>query len=143
MHLLDSLGRSGIPYVACLHEQGAGYAAIGYAQMTGKLGVVLTTSGPGATNCITPCAAAWTDSVPVLFISGQAKSDTLSHGQRSRGQQEIWIIQMVKPITKGAEQYKSGSYLMYSMPYIVKTALDGRRGPCWISIPLDVQADSA
>src|SRR5512138_1628970 len=77
MHLVDSLGKSGLKAVSCLHEQGAGFAAIGYAMSRNGLGVCLTTSGPGATNAVTPCAAAWMDSVPVLFISGQARSDSL------------------------------------------------------------------
>src|SRR3989304_8858719 len=68
--LVDALGYSSLKAVCCLHEQGAGFAAVAYAQHRG-FGVCLTTSGPGATNAMTPCLAAWMDSVPVLFISGQ------------------------------------------------------------------------
>src|SRR5512139_1642178 len=86
--LVDALGQSGLKAVACLHEQGAGYAAVGYAQHRG-FGVCLVTSGPGATNAMTPCLAAWVDSVPVLFISGQVMVKWLApHGMRSRGTQE-------------------------------------------------------
>lgn len=141
MHLVDSLGRSGIPYVACLHEQGAGYAALGYAQVTGKVGVCLVTSGPGATNAVTPCAAAWVDSVPVLFISGQANSKTLAQGQRSRGQQEIGIIEMVDPICKYCGEPFEGEMVMVALDDMFETCLDGRPGPCWLSVPLDVQAE--
>jgi acetolactate synthase-1/2/3 large subunit len=141
MHLVDSLGRSGIPYVAMTSEQGAGYAAIGYAQATGKVGVCLTTSGPGATNAVTPCAAAWVDSVPVLFISGQANSKTLAHGQRSRGQQEIGIIPMVESVTKSALEVHPGSPTAKVVEAMMDTCLYQRPGPCWLSVPLDVQAE--
>jgi len=148
MHLVDSLGRSGLNAVACLHEQGAGYAAIGYAMARNSLGVCLVTSGPGATNAITPCAAAWTDSAPVLFISGQARSDTLigDTGLRTRGIQEVDIIPMVKGITKqsaqaGTSGKVSGRLLGFLFTSMIETALANRPGPCWLSIPLDVQAE--
>ena len=60
MHLVDSLGKSGLRHISALHEQGAGFMALGYAQQRKGLGVCLVTSGPGATNALTPCAAAWT-----------------------------------------------------------------------------------
>ena len=68
--LVDALGASGLRAVCCLHEQGCGYAAVGYAQYHG-FGVCLVTSGPGISNCATPIAAAWVDSVPILVVSGQ------------------------------------------------------------------------
>src|SRR5512147_1792056 len=73
MFLVDALGRSGLKHVSAIHEQGAGFMALGYAMATGRLGVCLTTSGPGVTNAMTACLAAWMESVPVLFISGQAR----------------------------------------------------------------------
>src|SRR3972149_12218057 len=102
MHLVDSLGKSGLQHISALHEQGAGFMALGYAQQRKGLGVCLVTSGPGATNALTPCAAAWMDSIPVLFVSGQAKSTPLigDSGLRVRGVQEVDIISMVRPITK-------------------------------------------
>jgi len=139
-YLVDALGRSGLNAVSCLHEQGAGFAALGYAQIRNGLGVCLVTSGPGATNAVTPCAAAWTDSVAVLFISGQARSDTLigDSGLRTRGIQEVDIVPMVIPITK--EAYQSW-FTIENLPGIIDRCLSGRRGPCWLSIPLDVQAE--
>ena len=141
--LVDSLGRSGLRYVACLHEQGAGFAALGYAMQRGGLGVCLVTSGPGATNALTPCAAAWMDSVPVLFISGQARSDSLigDTGLRTRGIQEVDIISMVRPITKGAARYLNGKQLLSFVSFWVHTCLDNRPGPCWLDVPLDVQSE--
>jgi len=139
--LVDALGRSGLNHVSMLHEQGAAYAAVAYGMMNG-LGVCLTTSGPGATNAITGCAAAWVDSAPVLFISGQARSDTLigDSGLRTRGQQEVDIIEMVKGITKGARMLPSGECdpMVQVMIDVCKMR---RPGPCWIDVPLDVQAE--
>jgi acetolactate synthase-1/2/3 large subunit len=141
MHLVDSLGRSGIPYVAMTSEQGAGYAAIGYAQATGKVGVCLTTSGPGATNAVTPCAAAWVDSVPVLFISGQSNSKTLANGQRSSGQQEICTIEIVRAITRYSAEPREGANSFAWLKAAFQKIQEGRPGPAWLSIPLDTQAE--
>ena len=93
MYLVDALGRSGLQHVSMTSEAGAGFAAIGYAMAHG-LGVVLTTSGPGALDAVGACGAAWMDSVPVLFISGNARSDTLigDTGLRTRGNQEVDIV---------------------------------------------------
>ena len=142
-HLVDSLGRSGLKRVSVLHEQGAGFMACGYAQQSGKLGVCLVTSGPGATNAITPCWAAWVDSIPVLFISGQANSWTLigDSGLRSRGVQEVDIISLVKPITKWAHRLTSDHIPSKWMISLIKCAFQNRPGPCWLDIPLDTQAE--
>jgi len=140
MHLNDSLGQSGINYVPMLHEQGAGYAAMGHAMITGKTAVCLVTSGPGATNAVTPCASAWVDSIPVLFISGQAPSDMLSDGQRCKGPQEIDIVHIVEPITKVSFEPISSKAALISIGQLFNLCTEGRPGPCWLSIPLDVQA---
>ena len=140
MHLNDSLGQSGINYVPMLHEQGAGYAAMGHAMMTGKTAVCLVTSGPGATNAVTPCANAWVDSAPVLFISGQAPSDMLADGQRCKGPQEIDITSMVMDTVKVAHESNDPALIMYWVDQLFNKCTEGRPGPCWLSIPLDVQA---
>ncbi len=142
--LVDALGRSGLKRVSCLHEQGAGFAAIGYAMARGGLGVCLVTSGPGATNAITPCAAAWMDSVPVLFISGQARSDGLigDTGLRTRGVQEVDTIALVKPITKGLFRLvPQWEYNIKWAKRLAEICLSDRPGPCWLDVPLDVQAE--
>ena len=143
MHLNDSLGQSGLIYVTHLHEQGAGFAAVGHANYTGKTAVCLVTSGPGATNAITPCAHAWVDSVPVLFISGQAPSTMLvrDSGLRCRGPQEVGIIEMVRPITKAAGELIKGVPVVKMVQYYLEVCQSGRKGPCWLSVPLDVQAE--
>ncbi len=142
MHLVDSLGSSGIEYVCCLHEQAAAIAAEAYGQHTNDIGVVLTTSGPGATNAITGVTAGWIDSTPMLVISGQAKRADLvgDTGVRQIGSQEVQIIDMVKPITKYAVQVMEPTEIRYHMERAYMEATTGRPGPVWLSIPLDVQA---
>ena len=142
MHLDDSIGRSGIQYICTLHEQAAAIAAEAYAQHTNKIGVCLTTSGPGATNAITGVTAGWIDSTPMFIISGQAKRVDLvgDSGVRQIGSQEVQIIDMVKPITKYAVQVMEPSEIRYHMERAYHEATSGRPGPVWLSIPLDVQA---
>ena len=142
MHLVDSLGNSGIDYVCCLHEQAAAIAAEAYGQHTNNIGVVLTTSGPGATNAITGVTAGWIDSTPMFLISGQAKRADLigDTGVRQIGSQEVQIIDIVKPITKYAVQVMDPQEIRYHMERAYHEAVTGRPGPVWLSIPLDVQA---
>src|SRR3990172_9301298 len=97
--LVDALGASGLRAVCCLHEQGCGYAAVGYAQYHG-FGVALVTSRPGVTNILTPVLAAWVDSSALLVISGQVKRKWLAlDDMRSRGTQEAPTISIVQSIT--------------------------------------------
>ena len=141
MYLVDALGRSGLRYVPAIHEQGAGFMALGHAMLTG-FGCCLVTSGPGASNAITACLAAWTDSIPVLFISGQARSDTLAPaGMRSKGVQEANIIAMVEPITKWAIELEPHFFdvIDIDMNSLIKECKSGRPGPCWLSVPQDIQ----
>jgi acetolactate synthase-1/2/3 large subunit len=141
--LVDSLGYSGLKHISALHEQGAGFMALGYAQQRKGLGVCLVTSGPGSTNALTPCAAAWMDSVPVLFVSGQAKSTTLigDSGLRVRGVQEVDIIEIAGAIIKNGMQLRHGTSIKDYIKFMIETCLDGRPGPCWLDIPLDIQAE--
>ena len=137
-YLVDALGQSEINAVCCLHEQGAGFAAVAYAQLNG-LGVCMTTSGPGATNALTPCLAAWLDSVPVLFISGQVQTKWMAYpGMRSRGTQEGPIIEMVKSVTKWCRQLDKNDDVELMVDFAIKTAKLGRPGPVWLDIPLDI-----
>ena len=138
--LVDALGYSGIQAVCCLHEQGAGFAAVGYAQHRG-FGVCLTTSGPGATNAMTPCLAAWMDSVPVLFISGNVMTNWFAYpGMRSRGTQEGKTIDMVKPITKAAFTAHDSADVLPLLNLLIDEAKHGRPGPVWLEVPQNVQA---
>ena len=140
MFLVDALGRSGLNAVSVIHEQGAGFAAIGHAMMTG-FGCCLVTSGPGVTNALTACLAAWTDSVPVLFISGQARTDAMRGDTRAKGLQYVNTVPMAKPITKSSyEPTSSALDALMALDYMIEQCTTGRRGPCWLSVPQDLQA---
>ena len=141
MHLVDSVGRSGIEYVAFMHEQGASIAAESYAQHTNTPGVVLVTSGPGSTNAITAVTAGWIDSTPMFILSGQAKRTDLvgDRGVRQIGSQEVQIISMVSCITKYAVQVLEPETIRYHLERAWYEATTGRPGPVWLDIPLDVQ----
>ena len=142
MHLIDSLGRSKeLEFVIPLHEQAGAIAAQAYGHFTNNLGAAMVTTGPGGTNSITGVAGAWMDSTPVLFISGQVKRSTLmgESGVRSLGSQEVDIISIIKPITKYAVRIMEPETIRYHLEKAVFLARDGRRGPVWVDIPVDVQ----
>jgi acetolactate synthase-1/2/3 large subunit len=142
MHLVDSLGRQkDLKYVCCLHEQAAAIAAEAYAQYTNNIGVALVTTGPGGTNAITGVCGAWTDSTPLLVISGQVKRrDMIGESNlRQRGIQELDIISIVKAVTKYAVTVMDPLEIRYHLEKAVYMAKDARPGPAWVDIPLDVQ----
>lgn len=142
MHLDDSLGRSGMEYVCFLHEQAAAIAAEAYGQHTNTPGLLLVTSGPGATNAITGVTAGWIDSTPMIVISGQSKREDLvgTKGVRQTGSQEVQIVPMVTPVTKYAVQILEPEEIRYHLEKAYEEAVTGRPGPVWLDIPLDVQA---
>ena len=144
MHLNDSLGRSSIEGVAMIHEQGASIAAESYARVREGFGCCLVTSGPGATNAITGLVGAYIDSIPVIFISGQAKRADLrgNSGVRQFGIQEVDIISMVKSYSKYAVQIEEPENIRYELEKAATIAVSGRPGPVWIDIPLDIQAST-
>ena len=142
MYLCDSLGRSELKYTCCLNEQAVTIAALAYAQYKNDIGVALVTSGPGGTNAITGVAAAWTESVPLLVISGQVKEvDMASHvGVRTRGMQELPIADIVKPITKLSKTLLDANDIKRCLEEALYIAKSGRQGPVWLDIPLNVQS---
>jgi acetolactate synthase-1/2/3 large subunit len=143
MHLVDSVGRCrDIEYVCNLHEQACAIAADAYSQYTNNLGVALVTTGPGGTNTITGVAAAWLDSSPCLFISGQVKRSDLigNRGVRQMGFQELNIAKIVESITKYAVTVTEPASIRYHLEKALYFARNGRPGPVWLDIPLDVQA---
>lgn len=145
MYLVDAVARcTAMKPHPMLHEQGVGIAAESYAQYSNSLGVALVTTGPGATNAITPCAAAWTDSTPVLFISGQVKTldSRRIFNVRQLGFQEIPIIEMVSSITKMAVQIERAEQISDLLTELIKVAISGRPGPVWLDIPLDIQSQT-
>jgi len=145
MHLNDSIGRCpDIKYYCNHHEQASAIAAEGYARTSGKMGVVIVTSGPGGLNTLTGVMGAWTDSVPVLYISGQVKYETTigsvpKKGIRQLGDQEVDIISVVKPLTKCAVSISDPATIRYHLERAIYLATSGRKGPVWLDVPLNVQ----
>ena len=143
MHLDDSLGHhEGLTPICMLHEQPCSIAAEAYARISENFGVCVVTSGPGATNAITGLAGAWLDATSVIFLSGQAKRADLVNGQgiRQFGIQEINIVDIVKPITKYAVQLQDPQDILYELEKATALAKEGKPGPVWLDIPLDIQA---
>ena len=143
MHLNNSLGQSEkLKGVFMLHEQGASIASEAYARIHEGYGACLVTSGPGVTNAVTGCVGSYIDSIPVIYISGQAKRADLVGNQKIRqfGIQEVDIISIVKSYTKYAVQVDSPEKIKYELEKAAFLANDGRPGPVWIDLPLDIQA---
>ena len=123
-----------------LHEQGAAFAACGYAQASGKPGVAYATSGPGATNLITGICDAYFDSIPVVFITGQVNTfeSRGQYGVRQRGFQETDIVSMVAPVTKYAKYVESAEKIKYYLDTAFVVATSGRMGPVLLDIPMNI-----
>lgn len=134
--IYDALHRSPIKHVLARHEQGAIHAAEGYARVSGKPGVVIATSGPGATNVVTGIADAMMDSLPLVIFTGQVASQVIG----TDAFQEADVVGMTAPITKQAYQVRR----LEDLPRIVKEAFHlattGRPGPVLVDIPKDLTA---
>ena len=141
MFINDAIGHSKMKYTCMMHEQGASLAAQAYGHITNQLGVCMVTTGPGATNAITGCLAAWMDSTPVLFISGQVQTNQMigESGLRYKGTQEVDIISMVEHITKYSITIKDPSKIKVILGAAIYAATHGRKAPVWLDIPLDIQ----
>lgn len=144
MHLNDGFGHN--PKIKCIHnhhEQACSIAAEGYYRMSNKLPAVCVTTGPGGTNAITGVLGAYLDSIPMLIISGQVKYEmtVASTGLdlRQLGDQEWDIVSTVNSMTKYAEMVVDANKIKYCIEKAIYLAMDGRPGPCWVDIPLDVQ----
>jgi acetolactate synthase-1/2/3 large subunit len=145
MHLNDSVGTSGIGYICTHHEQGAAMAAEGYARITNTPGLLNVTSGPGSINALNGVFGAWTDSIPMLILSGQVKRETCMRtygitNMRQLGDQEVDIVRMVGGITKYAVWVNEPETIAYHLERAWYLAQNGRPGPCWLDIPVDVQS---
>ena len=147
MYLNDALGRSRLDGICMLHEQGAAIAAEASARISRNYGACLTTGGPGGTNAVTGLVGAYMDSSPVIFISGQVKcadlrENALPNGGELRqfGIQEVDIIPIVAPYAKYAVRIDSIEKIRYELEKAAKIAMQGRPGPVWLDIPLDIQA---
>jgi acetolactate synthase-1/2/3 large subunit len=146
MHLNDALGReSRIRYICNHHEQASAMAAEGYARVARRVGVLNVTTGPGGINALNGVFGAFTDSIPMLVISGQVKRETCMSfndvpGLRQLGDQEVDIVSMARPVTKYAALVREPESIRYHLEKALYLAESGRPGPCWIDIPVDVQA---
>ncbi|MEG1300323.1 MAG: thiamine pyrophosphate-binding protein [Erysipelotrichaceae bacterium] len=144
MHLNDAFGHNN--KMNCIynhHEQASAIAAEAFGRLNDSPAIVCVTSGPGATNAITGVAGAWVDSIPMIIISGQTKS-TLTVGYsglnlRSLGNQEINIIPMIEHITKYSKTILEVKELKFELEKAVFISQNGRPGPVWLDIPLDIQ----
>jgi acetolactate synthase-1/2/3 large subunit len=147
MHLNDSFGLNDKYEVYYQHhEQGCGYSAVGYSKSNSKPCIVCTTSGCAATNAITPCLVAHQDSIPILFISGQVKSDecirainTEKMKLRHYSGADSDIISIVKPITKYCHEISNVDEVKDVLIEAMSNLINGRPGPVWLSIPVDIQ----
>lgn len=145
MHLNDSIGHTeGLHYICNHHEQASAIAGEGYYRTNGQLCVTNVTTGPGGTNAITGVLGQYLDSIPALYISGQIKTSTFKNtyphlNLRQLGDQEADIVAMVSPITKYAKTITNPLDIKYEIDKAIAIALDGRPGPVWLDIPLDIQ----
>src|ERR1700690_1830912 len=130
----DAFVGGGIRHILVRHEAGGGHAAEGYAKATGKVGVAFATSGPGATNLITPMCDAMMDSVPVVFITGQVRTDLLG----TDGFQEADTIGITMPVVKHSFMIQHPQELPRAIHEAFHIARSGRPGPVLVDIPLDL-----
>ena len=141
VHFFDSISsKKDVSAVFFNHEQSASFAVEAFAKIRKSIGVGIFTTGPGATNALTGLAAAWLDSVPCVFISGQSRS-TSTIGRRNLrqvGTQEVNIVEMVKPVTKYAVTVDSINDVKYHLDKAIFLSKSGRPGPVWIDIPVDI-----
>lgn len=126
-----------INHILTAHEQGASHAADGYARSTGRTGVVMTTSGPGATNIVTGLATANIDSIPLVAITGNVTTDQLGRDSF----QEVDIVNIVKPVTKASYLVEKVEDLADTIRKAFALAQEGRKGPVLVDVPKDVTAN--
>ena len=144
MHLNDALGNQpGLKVTYNHHEQASAIAAEAYARIAGKIAVCCVTTGPGGTNAITGVAGGWVDSIPMFVISGQVRSDWTARSSgvdiRSMGDQEFDITKAVDCMTKYCEMITDPTRIRYCIEKAFYLANNGRPGPVWLDIPLDIQ----
>ncbi len=148
MHLNDSFGKS--EKIRCIcnhHEQASAIAAEGYARQKQSLAVVNVTAGPGGLNALNGVFGQWTDSVPVLYVSGQVRLDTTvlacpELNLRQLGDQEVRIVDVVKPVTKYAVTITDANTIRYELEKAIYIATHGRPGPVWVDVPMNIQGSS-
>ena len=146
MFLNDAFGKNNkIKNIYTHGEQGASYAAVGYTKSSNIPCVVSTTAGVAAMNATSGALVAFQESLPILFISGQVnKNETTSNMKtnvRHYSGQDCNIIESVKNITKYSVEIQKSTEIKYHLDKIFYEMTNGRPGPCWLSVPLDIQND--
>jgi len=143
MYLNDALAcEKRLTPVPCHHEQACGIAAEAWGRVRETFGVCMVTTGPGATNVITPVAGAWIESLPMMVISGQVKRADRLNGRplRQGGVQEVDIVPMVTSVTKYAATINDPQQIRFHLEKALYLMQEGRPGPVWLDTPLDIQA---
>lgn len=146
MHLNDSFGRTFKKNVHTLHhEQSCSIAAEGYARLTGKPAIVNVTAGPGGINALNGVFGAYVDSIPMIVVSGQAKKETMLrtyniNGLRQLGDQEVEISNLVSTICKRVVVLTDPLKVKETIDELFEITMEGRQGPVWLDVPIDVQA---
>lgn len=135
MPIYDAIYHSPVKHYLCRHEQGGGFSAIGYARSSGKVGVCLATSGPGATNLITALADALLDSVPIVAITGQVSQAVMG----SDAFQEVDVLGLSLSVTKHSFMVRHADELASTLHQAFELASTGRPGPVLVDIPKDIQ----
>jgi acetolactate synthase I/II/III large subunit len=145
MYLNDAIAQQQrVKYYCARNEAAAPMMAESYARLSGKLGVVCVTSGPGATNAVAGLAEAWVDSAPIMIISGQGPFDQFPPAEAARGVRSfataaIDIIPVVKTLTKYAVTITQPHTIRFHLERAYELATTGRPGPVWIDLPMDIQ----
>lgn len=139
--LINACLKIGIRYECFKNEQGAGYAALAYARLTGRPQVVMVTSGPGVTNVVTPLADAFYDSTPLVLVTGQIGTGDLKARKavRQRGFQEVPTVDLTRPISKKSVCLLSLEDVFREVPESFRLAAANRMGPVVIDFPMDMQ----
>ena len=140
-HLVDSIDKNpNIQFIQTYHEQTAAMAAEGYALESGKPGVAIATSGPGATNLLTGIADAFFGSIPTIFITGQVNTFEYKNDKkiRQQGFQETDVVSLTRPITKYSVMIDNADNLVYELEKAYWICMEGRKGPVLIDLPMDI-----
>ena len=139
----DGLGHSGLQMVWMLDEKACAFAACAEAQYTGRIGVCCVTAGPGSTNLLTGIASAWCDSLPILCICGEINTPELlikrKYDLREGSAQDVDMLRVTRPIVKYVECAENPTGVKWIFEQAVKHALEDRKGPVVVIIPLNVQ----
>ncbi len=141
VHIFDSLIKKKINVTFTHHEETAALASVANAKASKNIGCAVVTTGPGTTNAITGLLAAWQDSIPVVFISGQARSNHTSYNKKVRqvGTQEVNICDIVRPITKYTKFLNNKNKILEEFKKAIQIAKSGRPGPVWLDLALEIQ----